>query len=468
MRIKKVLLPLASLAVLSSLSLTSCKKNTPEIDLSEGATLVDVTVLATGAKTTFALGEEFDANGLKVVAAYSNNAKIDLKSDAYVVDSSEYKANVAGEYTIHVNYTKGTIKKSAAYTVKVESIAKKQSVYLKGITVEGVKTNYIAGESKNVVEESFKAIAHYSDNSEKDVTANVKKDYEAFDGNKIGVYQLNYSYSEDYEFNGQKETRTSNTFEIATVDAYIDKIEFVSGSTTVDQNTVGPDGSLGSIDMSDWVVEASFLDNGFALMSQKVQISPDKLVLTKFNSAVSGKQTATISYTHPGESQATTCDVEITVNPVRDADYTFVTGNLTQENFAAPAGDTAIDDKGIVFLTEKCQVKSDSGKKFGLWTSDDFKKRMQTNGAGSPSKNSIKVVLKEKATIGIVGADGEKGATNIGFYDENGKAVTELNESFVKNQPSYYKYELEAGTYYFYGTAAVRVYAIQIWYGSMK
>lgn len=478
MRIRKLLLPLASLAAISSLSLSSCQKdsNTNEVvtnddDDSTKGTLTTLSVNSANAQKKFSIGEAFNAKDLQVTAFYSNKKVSTLTSDQYVVDSSEFNSNVAGTYVIHVNYIEGTIKKSDAYEVVVESIAKKQAVYLKGISVTGVKLNYKPDESETVIDDNLVAVAHYSDNSEKDVTDKIKKDYN-FNGHMVGTYVLKYTYSEDYTSDGKTETKTSTTFDIATVDSSPIKLRFESGSRTVEQNTVGPDGKLTSLDVSDWKVMCTFTDVDNFALDYEVELDPNKLEIKNFNSAKAGEQEIIISYSHPGAIKAVECKTTINVTAVRNPDYQFISSELKRiaetDTDVQLTGETQLDTEGVLFGTTKCQIKKDSGKSFGVWTADDFSKRLQTNGAGKVSQNSIKFVLKEKAVVGIVASDGDKGATNIGFYDSNGKAQTQLLDSLVKNQPSYYKFELEAGTYYFYGTAAIRLYAVQIWYGSTK
>ncbi|MGN0804460.1 MAG: pectinesterase family protein [Candidatus Coproplasma sp.] len=92
---------------------------------SADAVITNIKVSSGNAKTRFKKGEEFVASGLNVMASYSDGVQLVLKlddsvgaTDGYVVDYSEFIANVAGTYTIMVKSNEDATK-VATYEVTV-------------------------------------------------------------------------------------------------------------------------------------------------------------------------------------------------------------------------------------------------------------------------------------------------------------------------------------------------------------
>ena len=73
-------------------------------------------------KQNFVWGEEFDASGL-VVVKEMNIGTVNAESSEYTIDSSEYVATTAGEYTIYVTCSDDT---KLSYKVTVEEITSEQ------------------------------------------------------------------------------------------------------------------------------------------------------------------------------------------------------------------------------------------------------------------------------------------------------------------------------------------------------
>lgn len=475
MKIKKYIIPI--LLTASVIGVTSCRKNKPTestdpteseesssssslsstIEDYKGAALTQITVGAHASKTSYSLGETLNTDNLYVNAVFADGQLRSLVKSQYSIDASEFRNDREGVYNIHVIYNQGTIRKTATYQVTVASILNKLSEkYLLGITASGMKTDYMYKD--NIDTTGLKVVATYSDYSEVDVTSKVTQDFNQYNANQMGTYMLKFSYSETYTLGSQSETKTSSTFLLATVDANLSKIELESGTVSIAQDTVGPDGTLTSIDMSDWKVKATFTNGEPNYDETTAYVSPSELTLTGFNSGMTGKQTATLSYTHG--SRTKTCKVEITVNATKDADYTFNASSLPQANNTKISGETVIDD--ILSAGDSCQVKDDS-KTFGDMS---FTKRIQTNGGGkADTKNYIKFTLTRDCTVAIIGKSSaaNKLVTTAGFYDANNKLVSDSYEYSL--DISKYKYELKAGTYYFFDPSfAVQIYAIQIWY----
>ena len=470
MKFKKIII--STLIGTSLIGIASCRKKDNPSDSNQSSSvesssnqsseylaafLTELTVGTGSAKTSYSLGETLNTDGLYVTAIYANNEKKSLTSGEYKIDASEFRSDKEGVYNIHIIYSQEKIRKTATYQVKVSSILNKLSEkYLLGITASGMKTDYMFGEALDT--SNLKVTATYSDFSEEDVTSKVTSDFSAFDTNTLGAYMLKFNYKETYTLGAQTETKSSDTFLLATVDGKIQSIEFESGTTTVEQDSVGPDGTLSSLDMSDWKIKATFVNNAYKKTT--AYVSSSELVLSDFNSGIPGKQTATISYTHGTMTRS--CNVEINVTPIAAPDYYFDASTLTQANNTTLSAETVISD--VLSAGNKCQIKDESSpKEFGNLS---FTKRIQTNGAGKPdTSNYIKFTLEHDATVAIIGRASaiEKPVNAAGFYDSN---MNLKSSSFAYSTTiSKYKYELKAGTYYFCDTNyAVQIYGIQIWY----
>ncbi len=479
MKIRKLIIPVYLTA--SLLSVTSCRKHTDPSQSQEsssepsnsstpsgsssssqsgpymGASLTELVVGTGASKTKYSLGESLDTSGLYVNAIYADSEIRSLTSDQYRIDSSEFRNDREGVYNIHVIFNQGTIRKTATYTVTVSSILNKLTEkYLLGITASGMKTDYLFGEQLDTA--NLKVTATYSDYSEEDVTSKVTTDFTQYDNTTLGAYMLKFNYKETYTLGTQTETKSSDTFLLAVVDGKLKSIEFESGTTTIEQDTVGPDGTLSSIDMSDWKVKATFVNKAYA--ETTAYVSASELSISNFNSGMSGKQTSTISYTHG--TMTRTCDVEINVNAIADPNYYFDASTLSQTADTTLQSDLVIDD--VLTASNKCQIKMESSPKtFGNLS---FTKRIQTNGKGNAnSGNYIKFTLDKDASVAIIGraSSSSKPVNNAGFYDANN--VLQSASYAYSTDISKYKYELKAGTYYFFDTDnAVQIYGIQIWY----
>ncbi len=94
-------------------------------------------LVCSGAKTEFYWDEEFSlGEEISVIAYYSNQSGMDLGSDKYEVDSSEYIKDKAGEYTIYIKYEDKTV----SYTVTVKEPP------ITSLVCSGAKTEFGWGE----------------------------------------------------------------------------------------------------------------------------------------------------------------------------------------------------------------------------------------------------------------------------------------------------------------------------------
>lgn len=462
MKFKKVLIPLAAMSLVGAMSLTSCtssKDDDKTTQTTDNKTKEyapnELSVNTFSATTTFNLGEKFNYDGIKVTLIFSNYSQRVLETSEYKVDSSNFDSSKVGTYDIHVVYTnENNVRVTKSYQVVVKSIAEEATPHVLGIEATIKTTNYKVNEAFS--QDGLKVIANYSDGTTKDVTSDSIVDTSLIKMNQMGVYQFKVTYSEKYTKDGKEETKECKTFVLVTVDALLSKLEFKSGTTTVEQDTVGPDGTMASLDISDWVVDGTFQDVNYNELHENIDIS--KATISGFNSGISGDQTVTITYKHGNITK--TCTTTVHVNPIANPDYTFNASNLPQANNTTIGVETAFDD--IIALGTKCQIKDDT-KSYGSLT---FTKRLQTNGAGkSESANYIKFTLERDATVAMIArSSGDaKPVTAAGFYDANNQLVS--SSYAYTTSISKYKYELKAGTYYFYDVQyAVQIYGIQIWY----
>ncbi len=465
MKIKKVLIPFAAMSLVGTLALTSCNANEnnnttqstePVVEVKEYAPN-ELSVNEINATTVFNLGEKFSYDGLRVTVVYSNYTTRVLADNEYVVDSSSFDSSKAGTYDIHVVYTsEKNVRVTKSYQVTVKSIAEEATPHVLGIEASIEKTSYNVNEAFS--SKGLKVTAYYSDGTSKDVTNESQTDESLINNSQMGVSQYKVTYKEKYTKDGKEETKECKTFILITFDAVLGRVEFVSGTTTVEQDTVGPDGTMSSLDISDWVIKGTFYDKDYN--SFDTNIDSSKVTVSNFNAGAAGDQKVTISYRHGNVTK--TCTTIVHVTAIADPDYQFNAGTLPQANNTSLTEETVIDD--VLSAGMKCQIKDESTPK--VYGTLSFAKRIQTNGAGkAENANYIKFTLTSDATVAIIGraSDASKPVTAAGFYDVNNSLVSTSYAYSI--DISKYKYELKAGTYYFYDPGyAVQIYGIQIWY----
>jgi hypothetical protein len=469
MKLKKVIIPLLGLSALSAAALgvgatihAQDKTSESAVAQANKKTLSQVLANEYKATTKFSLGEDFNYDGLVVTAVYSNSTQKVLEKGMYTVDARNFNKNKQGTYTIFVVYVEGTFRATTKYNVTVSSIAENTEPHLLGIEATLPKTVYKLGEKIDTT--GLEVRAYYSDDTSK-VLENGKYtvDESLLNMDSMGTSMLKFKYQESYSKDGKTEDKKVETFLFIEVQGVLGGIKFVSGTLTVKQDTLGPDNTYTTMDVSDWKVEATFTDAKYR--RHVVEIDPNDLTLSGLNTGASGKQEVTISYYAFGITKST--KVEVMVEAIAAPDYTFNASDIDAALVGSTiAQETKFDD--IISFGNKCQVKtevteSSSGKTFGDLT---FTNRVQTNGAGKAgTQNYIKVTLTKDATVAIIGrSSGDaKPVKAAGFYNENNVAVSDTKEYITAI--SKYKYDLKAGTYYFYDPSyAVQVYGIQIWY----
>lgn len=148
------------------------------------ATPTPVDITLGGMKTEFAYGEAFATGELAVTVKLSDGGERAATADEYTVDSSAYKANVAGEYNINVKLKDGDVTKAYKVTVAPDTTPVPVD-----ITLDGMKTEfaYGAGFSKGELTVTVKL----SDGSERAATADeYNVDFSAYRSLVAGEYPV--------------------------------------------------------------------------------------------------------------------------------------------------------------------------------------------------------------------------------------------------------------------------------------
>ena len=142
-------------------------------------------------QTVFEEGDEFNYDGLQVVAYYTNGTS-EYVSD-FVVDDSYIRMSQVGSYPVMVSYTENGITKTTAYIITVEE---RQVVsVLESITLSGnYKTEFDFGESFSSA--GLVVTAHYSDGTSKEVT-DYTVDSSTYDFLSPNNYEITVSYTEN-------------------------------------------------------------------------------------------------------------------------------------------------------------------------------------------------------------------------------------------------------------------------------
>lgn len=154
---------------------------------SPGATLVELKLFTSKAKTRYYTGDEYSFDGVDVVAKYSDGVEIPFESDDYTIDSSTYITNTAGIYTIIVTGNSTSVTETYDVTV-VEPTEF-------SIHEEFATKIYIADALTIFDEESIVITALMSDGVEELLASSeYSVDASEFIAETPGVYTINVSY----------------------------------------------------------------------------------------------------------------------------------------------------------------------------------------------------------------------------------------------------------------------------------
>ena len=164
-----------------------------EIEVVEPTPVLTAIALTGNYQTTFEQGDEFNADGLMVIAQYDNgNVAI---VDTAVINSNLANMNQPGTYPIVVSYTENGVTMTSAYIITVTEKEEFEQPTLESITLSGsYKKSFELTDAFTY--DGLIVTAHYSDGSSQEVT-DFEVDSSAYNGMKKGTYTIEVSYTEN-------------------------------------------------------------------------------------------------------------------------------------------------------------------------------------------------------------------------------------------------------------------------------
>ena len=139
-------------------------------------------------QTLFEVGDDFDCDGLEVVAYYDRD--MSLYVDDFYVDTDEVDMEEEGIYSVYVYYSENGITKCAEYEIYVLG----NEVVLDSITLSGGESIFLIGDTFTTG--NLVVTANYSDGTSSVVT-NYTVDSSRVNMNKAGNYTVVVYYEED-------------------------------------------------------------------------------------------------------------------------------------------------------------------------------------------------------------------------------------------------------------------------------
>ncbi len=249
----------------------------------ESKTLSKISIKSAPSKTKYIQGQNFDASGMVVVAAYTDGTTATV-TDYTVTDGENLKA---GKTSVKISYTENGITKTVNQSITVEAKA------LTKISVKTApkKTKYVAGE--NFDKTGMVVVATYNDGTTKTVS-----DYEITDGKKLSESKKSVKIS--YTENGVTKTTTQSiTVSKQKSDKSVSGIEITSNPA----KTAYVAGE--SFDTEGMVITARYSDNTSEIVTDYTVIDGDNLE--------AGQTYVTISYTENGVTKTVTQAITVDV-----------------------------------------------------------------------------------------------------------------------------------------------------------
>ncbi len=296
-------------------------------------TLTSIAVDYSSAKTQYVIGEEFSSEGLVVTAKVevdgaTQDKNVPLTDSNLTVDSSAYKKDTVGQYTINVSYTLNGVTKTANYTVSVKDGLKGPG--LKVSLATGVEDTIELSESEKtatidltkIVVEVVSATGETMDTLTADqYTAELYKDDQKLDetsGLGGGVYQIwataktAYAYDENWNPSNFVLVYVVNNLTTLTWDS--------EAAGTLTEQTASSTDSISST----WKFTAAYANGDTKDVTEDV-------VLSGVETKTAGEnKTATATYTEAnakGEEISKTADVTYTITSSGSSEasktYTF-------------------------------------------------------------------------------------------------------------------------------------------------
>ena len=139
-------------------------------------------------QTLFEAGDEFNCDGLEVLAIYERGIR-EYVTD-FSVDTDDVDMSEEGIYPVYVSYTENGVTVYEVYDIYVAE----NEVVLESISVEGAPTLFLVGDEFSY--DGLVVTAEYSDGSTYEVT-DYEIDYSRVNMNKVGSYTVIITYEED-------------------------------------------------------------------------------------------------------------------------------------------------------------------------------------------------------------------------------------------------------------------------------
>ena len=341
--------------------------------------LTSIVLDETNVQKSFYLGDEFNSNGLKVVANYSDNTTIDLTKDC-VIDSSDFNNEYVGVYTIDVYYQTDAMFKRLSYEVEVKEIIPELTVkYVVGLDlVSPEKTEYNATEKLDLTGMVVKAV--YSDNSTKELT-NTEYTLSEVDMNTPNEHaEVVVSYSETYTLGERSQKLTVKN-------SIVIKISDVLQGIEVNPNGLTEATQYEEIDISGWTITGKYLSG----IDREIDNS---LVTIEYDKNQVGQQNLVVSYTENNITKTAQVTINVNESTSTVSEKLFFTADdLAVGSYTANTTWTdSLGTSSIITIVSSGSktVSVDANNK----TADDgtsFTQRLKLG--GSPDDNTRQVVL---------------------------------------------------------------------------
>ena len=235
----------------------TCNENVTLYAVWKAATVSSVVIKNKPTKTTYNVGDTFDASGMKLKATYDNGDTKEITS-GYTYTPS--KLNTMGQQKIVVSYGG----KSTDFYVTVNALTVKQI----RVTKKPTKTSYIVGDTLNT--SGMQVTVTYSDDTTKVITSGFKYTPSKLD--KVGTQWITVTYG-----------GTATAFPVSVKAVSVDKIRVTQKPT---KTTYVPGNSL---NISGMQVTVTYTDGTTKVITEGFTCTP-----TKFTTV--GLQWITVKY----------------------------------------------------------------------------------------------------------------------------------------------------------------------------
>lgn len=258
------------------------RSTTYQITVKEVA-LESVAILTLPDKTDYVAGEEFNPDGIKVIAEYNSGSTADISS---LCEFSGYDMNTVGAQQVTVGYTESGVYKSDCFNITVHNL-------LTGITIDALPsvTSFIEGSEFSA--NNIKVSASYENGDTADVSGSVS--FSGYDMSSAGIQTVTVTYTEG------NISKTAE-YQITVREITLTLLQLSTAPTAVQYQNE-------ALNTEGLVIYATY-SNG------KRENVADKVTLSGYNMSVLGEQSVTASYVYNGKRLS----VNFTINVVKKAE----------------------------------------------------------------------------------------------------------------------------------------------------